>query len=520
MSVHGEFLKEGDLLCKGSLFMWHNRHYMLMEDGAMHQLKCNLTTSSAVIQRGELELSVTNCRMVDPEETSFVLKAKTQQERDSWFEAFSLAIQAVKQRAGGAAAPAAAALLGDSYVAVPSPAVTSVSLENATIEELTEALKQKGVLATPPPQVDTREISIATKAVLQSVSAFLRQEEHTRDKQRRYNGNVHLHLIMLDWERQPQGHCCDAKYVIEVGPSEDHASNPMILIKFYDTTQQFDPRARYGDPMIPIHGMAFTAQEMRDLTANVVANAESLGTLIHREPQGDIDPDEPSYMEVHWLVEGGKITGIRAVIKPTQVNGTPTALYLLSNAHVHCTQDDSPTMQLLRWKMRGDRFEIQGDSGVIHPRRAKAGSGFEVVLPEPAFEGINVEYGKGVYSTEQIKTTLNFDSSGESVIQLSYASSSEWNDKQAMYGWSRFRGGYHWNEDGMLRQRVTSPCFTILNPSDDNIQIAEYWIELCVEGQFVRAKSTQIGVSGWRGDVDWLQDQSTVPLENHKGFDV
>lgn len=323
MSVHGEFLKEGDLLCKGTLFMWHNRHYMLMEDGAMHQLKCNLTTSSAVIQRGELELSVTNCRMVDPEETSFVLKAKTQQERDSWFEAFSFAIEAVKQRAGGAAAPAAAALLDDSYVAVPSPAVTSVSLENATIEQLTEALKQKGVLATPPPQVDTREISIATKAVLESVSAFLRQEEHTRDKQRRYTGNVHLHLVMLDWDRQPQGHCCDAKYVIEIGPSEDHASNPMILIKFYDTTQQFDPRARYGDPMIPIHGIAFTAQEMRDLTANVVANAESLGTLIHREPQGDIDPDEPSYMEAHWLVEGGKITGIRAAIKPTQVKSTP-----------------------------------------------------------------------------------------------------------------------------------------------------------------------------------------------------
>ena len=25
---------------------------------------------------------------------------------------------------------------------------------------------------------------------------------------------------------------------------------------------------------------------------------------------------------------------------------------------------------------------------------------------------------------------------------------------------------------------------------------------------------------GWRGDVDWLQDQSTVLLENHKEFDV
>ena len=89
-----------------------------------------------------------------------------------------------------------------------------------------------------------------------------------------------------------------------------------------------------------------------------------------------------------------------------------------------------------------------------------------------------------------------------------------------MYVWSRFRGGNHWNEAGFLRQRVTSPCFTILNPTDDKVQIAEYWVELCVDGQFVRAKNTQIGVSGYRGDVDWLTDQSTVPLENHVGFDV
>jgi hypothetical protein len=50
MSVHGDFLKEGDLQCKGTLFIWHNRHYMLMEDGALHQLKCHLTASSAVVR--------------------------------------------------------------------------------------------------------------------------------------------------------------------------------------------------------------------------------------------------------------------------------------------------------------------------------------------------------------------------------------------------------------------------------------------------------------------------------------
>jgi hypothetical protein len=203
MSVHGDFLKEGDLQCKGALFMWHQRHYMLMEDGALHQLKCNLTSSSAVVQRGDLELAVTNCRMVDPEETSFVLKAKTSEERDSWFHSFNLAIQVVKQRSAGQSAPAAAAELPDSYVAVTSPSVSSVSLENATIEELTEALKKKGVLAAPPPQVDTRELTLATKAVLESVGMFLRKDEHKRDKQRQFNGHLYLSLIMLDWDRQP-----------------------------------------------------------------------------------------------------------------------------------------------------------------------------------------------------------------------------------------------------------------------------------------------------------------------------
>jgi hypothetical protein len=180
-------------------------------------------------------------------------------------------------------------------------------------------------------------------------------------------------------------------------------------------------------------------------------------------------------------------------------------------------------MELLRWKMRGDRFEVLKDNEMIFPRTTrKVGSGFEVVLPEPTVEGVQVEYGKGVYAAEQVKPTLSFDSVGESVIQISYAKSgdNQWNERQATYVWSRFRGGNHWNQDGFLRQRVTSPCITIMNPSDTSVQIAEYWVELCIAGQFVKAKSTQIGVSGWRGDVDWLQDQSTVPLENHVGFDV
>jgi hypothetical protein len=179
-------------------------------------------------------------------------------------------------------------------------------------------------------------------------------------------------------------------------------------------------------------------------------------------------------------------------------------------------------MQLLRWKMRGDRFEIVSECEVILPPKPKASKdGFEVVLPEPSFEGVTVEYGKGQYMLQQVQPTLKFDSAGESDIQLSYATSSEWDIKQATYGWSRFRGGSHWIDDGFLRQRVTSPLITLMNPTDSDTQIAEYWVEVCIDGQFVRAKSSHVGMSGWNGDVDWITDgASTVPLEKHVGFDV
>ena len=324
MSVHGDFLKEGDLQCKGGFFMWYNRHYMLMEDGALHQLKCKLTASSAAIPRGDLELSVTNCAMVDPEETSFVLKAKTPEERDQWILSFTNAIEHVKQRAAVATAGATAAAAAPNRLSEPLffGAPSSVSLENASIEELTEALKKKGVLATPPPQVDTRGIAMATKAVLESIGAFVRQDSHKQDVRRQFTRNAarYMSFTTEDWERKPPGHCNDAVYRIVIGPTEDLENTPMVLIKFFDTTQKLGPRGSTRmDEVEPIYGIAFTAQEMRDLTANVVANAETLGTLIHREPQGDIEPDEPAYMEVHWLVEGGKLTGIRAVIKATQV---------------------------------------------------------------------------------------------------------------------------------------------------------------------------------------------------------
>lgn len=71
--------------------------------------------------------------------------------------------------------------------------------------------------------------------------------------------------------------------------------------------------------------------------------------------------------------------------------------------HLWCTtdartQDAAPTMNLLRWKMRGDRFEIVGECEVVAPAKPKGSKdGFEVVLPEPSFEGVAVEYGKGQY---------------------------------------------------------------------------------------------------------------------------
>ncbi len=55
------------------------------------------------------------------------------------------------------------------------------------------------------------------------------------------------------------------------------------------------------------------------MSASIIAGASTKGTLIHREPEGDFDAEtEPWYSESHWLIEGGKITGIKLVCKCTQ----------------------------------------------------------------------------------------------------------------------------------------------------------------------------------------------------------
>ena len=81
----------------------------------------------------------------------------------------------------------------------------------------------------------------------------------------------------------------------------------------------------------------------------VLASAAAFGTLIHREPQGDIEPDEPWFAEAHWLVEDGKITGIRTLAK--------------------MTQDDAPTAMLTRFKVRGQQFEMVGEAVTVKPPR-------------------------------------------------------------------------------------------------------------------------------------------------------
>lgn len=79
---------------------------------------------------------------------------------------------------------------------------------------------------------------------------------------------------------------------------------------------------------------------MKQLTSTVLAGLHTQGTLIHREPEGDYDPDEPWWQETHWLIENGKITGIKMSVK--------------------CSQDSQANHHLVRFKQRGKTFELIG----------------------------------------------------------------------------------------------------------------------------------------------------------------
>ncbi len=223
---------------------------------------------------------------------------------------------------------------------------------------------------------------------------------------------------------------------------------------------------------------------MRSLTKDIVANAATKGTLIHREPEGDYDPNEPWWSESHWLIEDGKITGVRLSAK--------------------CTQDSFPQVQLVRFKLRGSTFEL----GTIEDQTSKLGalSTSSKPLPEPAPAII-----PGFANSDSASTTLTepfTEGDGKLEIRVSKGSPSAYN----------FEG-----RDDTLGQSIKTPTLTVTNPTETRIAITEYWMEfLQTDGSWYKA-STRVGVNSTdyygRSQTRFVDCQS-FEVDSHASLDL
>ena len=72
---------------------------------------------------------------------------------------------------------------------------------------------------------------------------------------------------------------------ISVGLTENHSNEEMLIIKHFDSEKKFESNR---DTQPPVWGVAFTAKEMKRLTAGVLEHMATAGTMIHREPQGKL----------------------------------------------------------------------------------------------------------------------------------------------------------------------------------------------------------------------------------------
>jgi hypothetical protein len=225
---------------------------------------------------------------------------------------------------------------------------------------------------------------------------------------------------------------------------------------------------------------------MRDLTKSIVNKIATEGTLIHREPEGDYDPNEPWWSESHWLVENGKITGVRIAAK--------------------CTQDTVPQEQLIRFKMRGSTFELVSAETVKNPAAALVTS--TKPLPEPAPAVVPPTPYLSATASTPVEPIVDGESKLE--IRVSKGTSSTYN--------------YDNGRDDTLCQSLKSATITITNPTDKRIAIPEYWMEFLQEDGSTWMKSeTRVGVNStdyYGRSVTNFVDLQSFEVEAHASIDI
>lgn len=231
-------------------------------------------------------------------------------------------------------------------------------------------------------------------------------------------------------------------------------------------------------------GIAFSAAELRSLAKDLVDNAATKGTLIHREPEGEVEENEPWWQETHWLIENGKISGVKICIK-------------LSQDLVHNTE-------LIRFKVRGNQFEFIGKEEI---KNAAVFPNVNIPLPEalpwliPSREHLQRPVSKDDESANS--------ASGSSDLEVKFCG----NECEA----------YNYDDGSWLYQNLTSPVLMLTNPTDTRVAITDFFVEMFSEKDGWSSCPSHVGFSsmsyyGHRENI--FMDTRSFEVEPHSSLEI
>ena len=371
----------------------------------------------------------------------------------------------------------------------------------ASPEVSARPLYKLGLLVATAAVSEGNEQKSVKKETLQALEAFdewIRRKDHGYDRDRRYE-HYWEHLKGFDWDRTAKGQVCNAQKSIQIGLSElgayeDPDRKQLLLLKFYDTEQKVANYSHEEAP--PVWGLGLTAPEIAKLGA-MVAKGE-VDTLIHREPQGEVDLlEEPWYAQAHWILTGDKVTGVRLSVK--------------------VTQNTVPEERIIKFKLRGPQFEKGEIESIKIPVEGPPDTS-KYSLPKSEFEG-----DREVASVLSLKTKPDckkgdsYTATGDSVLQIKPVG-----EPRAT------NSGYR--DPAVSFQSITSPKYCITNPSDKRIAVTEFYSEYKNgKGEWCRfvtkqGRDTVVGIPSrtynGRVDIQTIEDMSTFEVNSHETVEL
>eukprot|EP01042_Synura_sphagnicola_P001581 gene1581-1836_t len=202
------------------------------------------------------------------------------------------------------------------------------------------------------------EVTLSDSHVLDLITKYGHNSVHARDRDRALlPHSCWLFMEAFDWNDQPKGYVCDANRSVVVGLSsltkeEDALEPSVLLVKHYDTTQRYKDHSHENDPAF--WGISLTTVELKRLVAELHLPLGYQGNvLLHRNPYVETEEERaasPWLQETRLMIEGGPLVGL----PPTSTSNCVGVL-----VSIRCTQDEVAREKEVRFRIRGDRFELE-----------------------------------------------------------------------------------------------------------------------------------------------------------------